>query len=63
VVDGVLEARVMNVTTLRTVFGARPASSIAAATVSTSATVTRSTGLSPTRGEMWTHCIDSQFCR
>jgi hypothetical protein len=47
--------------TLRTVFGARPASSIA--TVSTSAIVTRSTGWSPRRGEMWTRCIDSQFCR
>jgi hypothetical protein len=49
--------------TLRTDFGARPRRSIERASASTSVVVTSATLREPIAGEMWTRCIDSQFCR
>src|SRR5215212_259167 len=49
--------------TLRTAFGARPLRIIDRASASTSAVVTSATRRGPIAGEMWTRCIDSQFCR
>ena len=49
--------------TLRTVFGDAPCASIGCASRSTSSVVTASTLRLPRAGEMWTRCIDSQFCR
>jgi hypothetical protein len=48
---------------MRTDFGADPRRSIDRAKASTSAVDTSPTRRDPIAGEMWTRCIDSQFCR
>ena len=49
--------------TLRTVFGEEPLASMRLASRSMSSGLIDATLRLPITGEMWTRCIDSQFCR